>query len=304
MITDQGSNFVRLLKQKVNTFFIDEKDNVEVTQIDEVEKEIEQINDELNEVKSFALSNDIDDDADEFVENGEILLKDQEGGILNYLDYDADEQEKTFSINLGKFYNISYINQTTDFNIYIKGSTDLPRFSCGNHKINLAVRSAIKKHNSMSFQLRKLNIWITSIRKSVELTKVFANAKCRQRLENDTRWGSTFLMLEQIVKADKRGLLDEIKDDYPCPLSLHIIQNYLCILSHAYFFNIGLQRQSATIAEIIPSVLKCISSWDSMKDKISNNGKKLCNLLMTEFKTRFDYELNSHLYLVSQKLII
>jgi cob(I)alamin adenosyltransferase len=69
MITDQGSNFVRLLKQKGNTFFIDEKDNVEVTQIDEVEKEIEQINDELNEVKSFALSNDIDDDADEFVEN-------------------------------------------------------------------------------------------------------------------------------------------------------------------------------------------------------------------------------------------
>jgi hypothetical protein len=35
MITDQGSNFVRLLKQKVNTFFIDEKDNVEVTQIDD-----------------------------------------------------------------------------------------------------------------------------------------------------------------------------------------------------------------------------------------------------------------------------
>ncbi len=118
---------------------------------------------------------------------------------------------------------------------YILGSSDLPRISCGNHKINLAVRSAIKKHKTLSNQMRKLNIWITKTRKSVELTKVFANAKCRQRLENETRWGSTFLMLEQIVKADKRGLLEEIKNEYPCPLSLPIIKNYLIIFSHTYF---------------------------------------------------------------------
>ena len=109
------------------------------------------------------------------------------------------------------------------FQFYILGSSDLPRISCGNHKINLAVRSAIKKHNFFSIQIRKLNVWITKIRKSVELTKVFANAKCRQRLENETRWGSTFLMLEQIIKAEKRGLLDEIRNKNPCPLSLPII---------------------------------------------------------------------------------
>ncbi len=50
----------------------------------------------------------------------------------------------------------------------------------------------------MSNQIRKLNIWITKIRKSVELSKLFANAKCKQRLENETRWGSTYLMLEQM----------------------------------------------------------------------------------------------------------
>ncbi len=120
---------------------------------------------------------------------------------------------------------------------YILGSSDLPRISCENHKINLAVRSAIKKHKTLSNQMRKLNIWITKIRKSVELTKVFANAKCRQRLENETRWGSTFLMLEQIVKADKRGLLEEIKNETPCPLSLPIIKNYL-ILSAMHTFSI------------------------------------------------------------------
>jgi hypothetical protein len=68
----------------------------------------------------------------------------------------------------------------------IKGSSDLPRISCGNHKINLSVRSAIKKHQKMQSQIRRINVWITTIRKSVELTKIFANAKCRQRLDNET----------------------------------------------------------------------------------------------------------------------
>jgi hypothetical protein len=161
------------------------------------------------------------------------------------------------------------------------------------------VRSAIKKHQKMQFQIRRINVWITAIRKSVQLTKIFANAKCRQRLDNETRWGSTFLMLEQIVKADNRNLLDEIKDQYPCPVSLAVIKNYLSILKHAYFFNIGLQRQSATIAEIIPSVLKCMVEWNIMKDKTSASGKELCELLISEFQTRFKYELDSHLYLVS-----
>ena len=112
----------------------------------------------------------------------------------------------------------------------------MPRISCGNHKINLAVKNAIKRHETMRIQIRKLNIWVTKIRKSVELTKVFANSRCRLRLDNETRWGSSFLMLEQIVKADKRELLNEILIESPCPVPLAVIKNYLAILKHAYFF--------------------------------------------------------------------
>jgi hypothetical protein len=112
----------------------------------------------------------------------------------------------------------------------------------------------------------------------------------QQRLDIETRWVSTFLMLEQIVKADNRNLLNEIKDQYPCPVSLAVIKNYLSILKHAYFFNIGVQRQSATIAEIIPSVLKCMVEWNIVKDKTSASGKELCGLLISEFQTRFKYE--------------
>jgi hypothetical protein len=34
------------------------------------------------------------------------------------------------------------------------------------------VRNAIKKHQKMQFQIRRINVWITAIRKSVELTKI------------------------------------------------------------------------------------------------------------------------------------
>ena len=73
----------------------------------------------------------------------------------------------------------------------------------------------------------------------------------------------------------------------------------MAILIPAYLFNIGLQRQSATIAEVIPSVLRAISDWEMLKDKTSLIGIKLCDLLISQFKKRFDYELNSHLYQVS-----
>ncbi len=79
----------------------------------------------------------------------------------------------------------------------------------------------------MQSQIRRINLWITSTRKTVELTKSFANAKCRQRLDNETRWDSTFLMLEQIVKAEKINLFDEIKDQYSCLVSLAVIKNFL-----------------------------------------------------------------------------
>ena len=94
------------------------------------------------------------------------------------------------------------------------------------------------------------------------------------------------------MKAVKRNLLAELKDQ--CPVSLVVIKNYLSILKHAYFFNIGLQRQSVRITEIFPSVLKCTTEWNIMKDKTSASGKQLCELLVSEFQSRFIYELDFH----------
>jgi hypothetical protein len=103
MVTDQGSNFVRLLKQKINKF-IDEEDNIDVVKIEEVENEIEQINEELNELKDTELTVHEEEDVEEInIEN----LKEQEGGKLAYLDdVEDDSEENGFLIKLGTIKNI------------------------------------------------------------------------------------------------------------------------------------------------------------------------------------------------------
>ncbi len=45
-------------------------------------------------------------------------------------------------------------------------------------------------------------------------------------------------MLEQIIKAENKGLLEEIKAECIFPVSLATIKNYVSILIPAYLFNI------------------------------------------------------------------
>ncbi len=87
---------MKLFKQKQN---IDEDDNVEIAEIEEVEKEIMQINEDLQELKtSEYLSLQDDDDGDE---TDEEALKLEEGWTIDFVDVD-DEDDDTFHINLGK----------------------------------------------------------------------------------------------------------------------------------------------------------------------------------------------------------
>ena len=102
IVTDQGSNFVRLFKQQEN---IDQDENIEIVSIDEVENEIMQIHDEIRELKSpdNINSEEFEEEAD--TENEEILKK-EVGGILSFVDdneiYDREYDNDTFHINLGR----------------------------------------------------------------------------------------------------------------------------------------------------------------------------------------------------------
>ncbi len=106
VVTDQGSNLVRLFKQKEN---FNEEENVEIVSADEEENEIMQINDEIEELKSSENISCLDTEEDETVD----ILKQQEGGILCFVDDDdeiinEDNDDDKFQIKLGKFTFITF----------------------------------------------------------------------------------------------------------------------------------------------------------------------------------------------------
>ncbi len=82
----------------------------------------------------------------------------------------------------------------TRFEIEIQ-SDKLPRFSCANHKLNLAVRRAIENNQSVSSELKQLNKFVNKVRRSHNMNRIFQDYRCRLRFENKTRWGSAFLCL-------------------------------------------------------------------------------------------------------------
>ena len=78
VVTDQGSNFVRLLKQTLNKFI--EDDNASIHQSKDVDTEINEIAEEITEIndsENLNLENEADDS-----EIDEEKLKIEEGGII------------------------------------------------------------------------------------------------------------------------------------------------------------------------------------------------------------------------------
>lgn len=87
-------------------------------------------------------------------------------------------------------------------NLVIKlGSDELPRFSCANHKLNFALRRAIRTYDEIVNITKLLNQSNAHIRRSIQINRMFRLEKCRLRLENLTRWSSAYLMLETVKKA-------------------------------------------------------------------------------------------------------
>jgi len=68
------------------------------------------------------------------------------------------------------------------------GSTDLPRFSCACHKLNIVVRSSVSNQYYLKRILKSLSSFAATNRNNIEINKIFTLAKCRPKLENTTRY--------------------------------------------------------------------------------------------------------------------
>jgi hypothetical protein len=102
----------------------------------------------------------------------------------------------------------------------ILGSDDIFRISYINHKINLAIRTAIISHPVIC---------------SKTLSKICDNIRSAIATNNATRWGSVFSILEMYKKAFDRGVFKNM--DCALPFDISTINLLLVILKPAYAMN-------------------------------------------------------------------
>lgn len=152
----------------------------------------------------------------------------------------------------------------SDFDVHFKkepikdlvinfGTCDLPRFSCANHKLNLAIRHACKNFKPLIRVVNTVNASNSHFRKTVKLSAAFRRKKCRLRLENSTRWSSVYLMFESVKRAFDRNMFDQDNIELSSPIELEVVELYLQILKPAYLLSISFQLNHSSIADTIPS---------------------------------------------------
>jgi len=155
---------------------------------------------------------------------------------------------------------------------------------------NVAIRYSIEQH-SLAQILIDLNY---SNSRTIQLNRMFRITKCRLRLENLTRWSTAYLILESVKRAFDAGLFDEfeteeIRSSY---FEIYLQVSKACLLIFDHF-----QGINANIYETIPSVLKLIQAYKTMK--LKGEPKKLAKLIIKAIKHKFEYELDSHVYMAA-----
>jgi hypothetical protein len=177
----------------------------------------------------------------------------------------------------------------------IKGTSEIVRFQCACHKMNIAVRTSIANHQPFLELIRSLNNQIASIKKSIRLSHNFTLLKCRLRLENATRWSSTYMMLESIKKAFDRNAFKDVT------LPIKEIEIYLQILKPAYILSLNWQKETCTISDLLIGLTKYL--YDLERLNIDGEASKFAFILIECIKSKFEYELNSQIYKVQYLFI-
>jgi len=138
------------------------------------------------------------------------------------------------------------------------GSDDIPRHQCGNHKLDLVVRKAIRNHPQLLRIVKALNKSNSHFKRVCKLSKIFRKNKCRLRLESKTRWSAVYLLLLSVKKAYEKNAFDNSDHEKRCPVDLELIETYISILKPIYVLNCSFQSSHSTIADVIPGIFKII----------------------------------------------
>ena len=156
---------------------------------------------------------------------------------------DSDDSEQ-FVSEFSRKFSLNFIEIKID-------SINVPRYSCAAHKLNICVRKALLDCESVANFFKDLSKFASSIIHSIRRSLVHRNKKSKLRIDNATRWGSSFLMLEAILKAFKRGVCN-------CnyfTFDIRVIEIYYQKLQTLYQFNVFIQSSDSKKADVIPILL-------------------------------------------------
>jgi hypothetical protein len=291
--TDQGSNYVKCFKPAIipGDDYSASEDDEESQNNTIIQKDSDDLNESVENDLYFLQNLESDEEAGEFNSNGHLnAINSIEQEQISYtleiskiLEY-TDKLKFSHSIEVNGSSNDIDLDLSEDFLLTKSpvesfeidiGTSKHARYSCACHKCNIAVRLAIKGNRSLNKVVAKLSKFAAKHKNTLSSVKLCVAKKVRFRINNETRWASVFLLLECFHKAYCRQLFN---NDFKCPVSLEVIEQYLQILLPAFQFNLIMQKTSSTIADVLPCLQVILSKWSRFN--VTGTYKDLCNSLI------------------------
>ena len=165
--------------------------------------------------------------------------------------------------------------------------------------MNLAIRKAIELCPKFSDILTLLSKWIRDVKKNIALARIHRSKNSIIKRQQLTRWSSSFIMLASILKAFKNKVFS---NDHSCPVPIDKIKEYFLILAPCYIFTNDMQFKDSNISLVVPSIITII--YDNLDRMILNDQdqSKFRDTFISALLKRFEFELNSKVYLVAAVL--
>ena len=264
--SDEGSAYVRLFKQLQNdelnrsgdenldefefNLFLDDDDaepnqvagNLASSEVEQYEQ-LKQVNEALNEA---------------FEENHQMMQgMIHRVGLSRTLAPSIDNNPVEYDENGEYDFGVGGGQPFKDLDIQL-GTSKLPRYSCANHKANIAVRLALKLCGPIVTILIRLSKYASRMRKSVNLSRSLHEAHARLQCDSNARWSAALIMLQSFLKTYRKEAFPATE---PCPVSREQIEALIQILMPAHRFSLSMQKNSSTIGDVLPPLKIMLSMW-------------------------------------------
>jgi hypothetical protein len=149
--------------------------------------------------------------------------------------------------------------------------------------------------------MRSLSDFVKNTRKSAKRCELHDSSRSKLVRQNFTRWNSSFLMLLSFYKSYNRGVFNQ---NYVCCQTKEEIESYLQILLPVYMLTNKLQKEKANISHVVPSILIVVYGYIDRMILENKEHESFKNFLVTYLLEKFQYELNSSIYLAAAILNI